>query len=154
MARVQQRSPVRRLLAVATALLAVTVLVVSLLAALGAVVGSVLAVVVGQGMGPEPLVAQGAVPGGPGTAPDRGLTSPLALHAPGVALVWPATAGVVAALGHDPRRVVAEVPGDAANRRTWWCPACQPGPGPERRVRPGADAERPRRSTRSSRGRR
>lgn len=35
MARVQQRSPVRRLLAVATALLAVTVLVVSLLAALG-----------------------------------------------------------------------------------------------------------------------
>ena len=27
-------------------------------------------------------------------------------------------------------RVVAEVPGDAENRRTWWCPHCQPGPGP------------------------
>jgi endonuclease-8 len=27
-------------------------------------------------------------------------------------------------------RVVAEVPGDAARRRTWWCPQCQPGPGP------------------------
>ncbi|MBR7744610.1 Fpg/Nei family DNA glycosylase [Phycicoccus sp. BSK3Z-2] len=33
-----------------------------------------------------------------------------------------------------PVRVVAEVPGDAANRRTWWCPHCQPGPGPEARV--------------------
>ena len=31
--------------------------------------------------------------------------------------------------------VVDEVPGDAANRRTWWCPHCQPGPGPEARVR-------------------
>ena len=30
-------------------------------------------------------------------------------------------------------RVAAEVPGDAANRRTWWCPRCQPGPGPEAR---------------------
>ena len=28
-----------------------------------------------------------------------------------------------------PVRVVAEVPGDAARRRTWWCPRCQPGPG-------------------------
>ncbi len=28
-------------------------------------------------------------------------------------------------------RVVAEVPGDPARRRTWWCPSCQPGPGPE-----------------------
>lgn len=27
-------------------------------------------------------------------------------------------------------RVVEEVPGDAARRRTWWCPRCQPGPGP------------------------
>ena len=35
MARVQQRSPVRRLVVVATALLAVAVLVVTLLAALG-----------------------------------------------------------------------------------------------------------------------
>ena len=32
--------------------------------------------------------------------------------------------------------MVDEVPGDAANRRTWWCPHCQPGPGPEARVRP------------------
>ncbi len=30
-------------------------------------------------------------------------------------------------------QVVEEVPGDAANRRTWWCPHCQPGPGPEAR---------------------
>ncbi|MGG5257784.1 DNA-formamidopyrimidine glycosylase family protein [Phycicoccus avicenniae] len=29
-----------------------------------------------------------------------------------------------------PVRVAAEVPGDPARRRTWWCPACQPGPGP------------------------
>ncbi len=29
-------------------------------------------------------------------------------------------------------RVVAEVPGDAGRRRTWWCPTCQPGPGPDR----------------------
>jgi endonuclease-8 len=33
-------------------------------------------------------------------------------------------------------RVVAEIPGDACNRRTWWCPRCQPGPGPEARRRP------------------
>lgn len=25
-------------------------------------------------------------------------------------------------------RVVAEVPNDPAQRRTWWCPVCQPGP--------------------------
>jgi endonuclease VIII len=30
-------------------------------------------------------------------------------------------------------RVVAELPNDPANRRTWWCPHCQPGPGPEAR---------------------
>ena len=29
-------------------------------------------------------------------------------------------------------RVVAEVPGDPDRRRTWWCPSCQPGPGPDR----------------------
>lgn len=29
-------------------------------------------------------------------------------------------------------RVVAEVPGDPERRRTWWCPTCQPGPGPDR----------------------
>ncbi len=27
-----------------------------------------------------------------------------------------------------------EVPNDPDNRRTWWCPHCQPGPGPEGRV--------------------
>jgi formamidopyrimidine-DNA glycosylase len=53
-----------------------------------------------------------------------------------------------------PVSVTAEVSGDPDNRRTWWCPACQPGPGPERRVRPGAAGARPRRSTRSSTGRR
>ncbi len=54
-----------------------------------------------------------------------------------------------------PISVVAEVAGDAANRRTWWCPACQPGPGPDARsgLRPRAAAARPRRSSRSSRGR-
>jgi formamidopyrimidine-DNA glycosylase len=57
-----------------------------------------------------------------------------------------------------PISVTAEVPGDAANRRTWWCAACQPGPGPEARtgpgLRPGGAVGRPRRSSRSSRGRR
>ena len=55
-----------------------------------------------------------------------------------------------------PISVTAEVPGDAANRRTWWCPACQPGPGPQVRsgVRRGAAGGQPPRSTRSSRGRR
>jgi endonuclease VIII len=28
-------------------------------------------------------------------------------------------------------RVVPEVPGDPGQRRTWWCPNCQPGPTPE-----------------------
>jgi formamidopyrimidine-DNA glycosylase len=31
-------------------------------------------------------------------------------------------------------QVAAELPDDAAHRRTWWCPSCQPGPGPEVRV--------------------
>ena len=31
-------------------------------------------------------------------------------------------------------RMVEEVPNDPANRRTWWCPHCQPGPGPEARA--------------------
>lgn len=59
-----------------------------------------------------------------------------------------------------PVSVTAGVPGDAANRRTWWCPACQPGPGPDARsgarsgVRPGAGGAPPRRSSHSSRGRR
>lgn len=35
-----------------------------------------------------------------------------------------------------------ELPNDPDNRRTWWCPACQPGPGPEAR-RTGAAAPRP-----------
>ncbi|WP_188943949.1 Fpg/Nei family DNA glycosylase [Nakamurella endophytica] len=29
-------------------------------------------------------------------------------------------------------RVVEEVPDDPERRRTWWCPSCQPGPGPDR----------------------
>jgi formamidopyrimidine-DNA glycosylase len=29
-------------------------------------------------------------------------------------------------------RVVEEVPNDPDRRRTWWCPTCQPGPGPDR----------------------
>lgn len=33
-----------------------------------------------------------------------------------------------------PVSMVEEVPGDPANRRTWWCPSCQPGPGPEARA--------------------
>jgi endonuclease VIII len=45
------------------------------------------------------------------------------------------------------------IEGDPANRHTWWCPACQPGPGPEGRVRRGAGGVPPRRPTRSSRGR-
>ncbi len=32
--------------------------------------------------------------------------------------------------------VAAEVPGDPDQRRTWWCPRCQPGPGPDE-LRPG-----------------
>jgi endonuclease-8 len=28
--------------------------------------------------------------------------------------------------------VTPEVPGDPGRRRTWWCPRCQPGPGPDR----------------------
>jgi formamidopyrimidine-DNA glycosylase len=31
-----------------------------------------------------------------------------------------------------PVLVVDEVPNDPDRRRTWWCPTCQPGPGPER----------------------
>lgn len=30
-----------------------------------------------------------------------------------------------------PVRHVGEVPGDPERRATWWCPHCQPGPGPE-----------------------
>ena len=33
-------------------------------------------------------------------------------------------------------QMVPELGNDPANRRTWWCPHCQPGPGPEAR-RPG-----------------
>ena len=34
-------------------------------------------------------------------------------------------------------RVVAEVAGDPEQRRTWWCPTCQPGPGPDLRRQRG-----------------
>jgi len=33
-------------------------------------------------------------------------------------------------------RYVQEVPGDADRRATWWCPYCQPGPGPDSTRRP------------------
>jgi len=36
-------------------------------------------------------------------------------------------------------QMVPEIGNDPDNRRTWWCPTCQPGPGPEAR-RPGARA--------------
>ncbi|MDF9717539.1 DNA-formamidopyrimidine glycosylase family protein [Nocardioides sp. ChNu-99] len=31
-------------------------------------------------------------------------------------------------------QMAPELANDAANRRTWWCPRCQPGPGPEGRL--------------------
>ena len=37
-------------------------------------------------------------------------------------------------------RMVEEIPNDPGNRRTWWCPSCQPGPGPETR-RPTAERD-------------
>jgi endonuclease-8 len=37
-------------------------------------------------------------------------------------------------------RVVEEVPNDPERRRTWWCPTCQPGPGPEPGRRAPANA--------------
>lgn len=39
-------------------------------------------------------------------------------------------------------RVVDELPNDPANRRTWWCPRCQPGPGPEGRLVGTVDTRR------------
>lgn len=33
-----------------------------------------------------------------------------------------------------PIRMVEEISNDPENRRTWWCPTCQPGPGPEGRT--------------------
>ena len=33
-----------------------------------------------------------------------------------------------------PVLVVEEVPDDPEQRRTWWCPVCQPGPSPQPRV--------------------
>jgi endonuclease-8 len=33
---------------------------------------------------------------------------------------------------HTTVLVTPEVPGDPERRRTWWCPRCQPGPGPDR----------------------
>ncbi|CAA9389068.1 MAG: hypothetical protein AVDCRST_MAG35-305 [uncultured Quadrisphaera sp.] len=49
----------------------------------------------GQVLGPDPLAAQRAA-----AVPEGALTSPLALHAPGVVLVWPAVALAVSAVGH------------------------------------------------------
>lgn len=61
----------------------------TLLAGLGALAGSGLAAWVGSALGPDPVAAQGASP-----------VSPLAVHAPGVLLVWPVVALVVATGGH------------------------------------------------------
>lgn len=38
--------------------------------------------------------------------------------------------------------MVPELPNDPAHRRTWWCPRCQPGPGPETRVPSPVDRPR------------
>ncbi len=64
------------------------------LAAAGALLGAALAAWLGQQLGPDPLAAQRADGGG------GALTSPLAVHAPGVLLAWPAAALVVSTLGH------------------------------------------------------
>ncbi len=61
----------------------------TLLAGVGALAGSGLAVLVGGLLGPAPVVEQTGA-----------LVSPLAVHAPGVVLVWPLTALVVATAGH------------------------------------------------------
>ncbi|MXG90105.1 DNA-formamidopyrimidine glycosylase family protein [Nocardioides flavescens] len=37
-----------------------------------------------------------------------------------------------------------ELPNDPDNRRTWWCPHCQPGPGPEGRRRRSVSSPAPR----------
>lgn len=68
-------------------------------AAFGSVAGSALAVVVGQALGPASLASQG-FRASAAAADQPDLVSPLSLHAPGAALVWPLLALVVAALGH------------------------------------------------------
>lgn len=68
-------------------------------AALGSVAGSALAVVVGQALGPASLASQG-FRASAAAADQPSLVSPLSLHAPGAALVWPLLTLVVAALGH------------------------------------------------------
>ena len=78
------------------------------LAALGALLGSVLAVALGQLLGPDPLAEQRAASPGGG-----GLTSPLVVHAPGVVLVWPAVALAVSAVGHA---LLARAQGRAEDR--------------------------------------
>ncbi|WP_309649014.1 DNA-formamidopyrimidine glycosylase family protein [Nocardioides sp.] len=40
-------------------------------------------------------------------------------------------------------RMVPEIPDDPANRRCWWCPSCQPGPGPEARIDSSGRPSRP-----------
>ncbi len=79
-----------------------------LLAALGALAGSVVAVWLGQALGPVDLLAQGAaapVPGATTGAPvrdgsDGALVSPLGVHARGVLLVWPLVTLLAAAVVH------------------------------------------------------
>lgn len=74
-------------------------LTATVLAALGSLAGSALAVVVGHALGPGSLASQG-FRASAAAADQPALTSPISLHAPGAALVWPLLALVVAALGH------------------------------------------------------
>ena len=71
----------------------------TLLAVLGSIAGSALAVGIGHVLGPPSLSAQGFLASAAAADQPR-LTSPLEVHALGAALVWPLLALVVAALGH------------------------------------------------------
>lgn len=84
----------------------------TLLAVLGSVLGSSLAVGLGHVLGPGSLASQG-FRASAAAADQPALTSPLSLHAPGAVLVWPLLALVVAALGHA---VVASRLGRRARR--------------------------------------
>ena len=66
----------------------------SLAVLLGCVLGSLVAWATGMLLGPVPVAEQ--VAADPGSAP----LSPLTVHAPGVLLVWPVVAAVVATAGH------------------------------------------------------
>ena len=84
----------------------------TVLAVLGSVAGSALAVGVGHLLGPGSLASQG-FRASAAAADQPPLTSPLEVHALGAVLVWPLLALVVAALGHA---VVASRLGRRARR--------------------------------------